>query len=159
MAAGSTGILKYFKPVGQVSRRHPRLPKPFLIWMVCWAKGLQLKPNHRQLGHCKLYIYEQQVYVYRLHVHKGVYEWPWHWGAAILCSVLQVVLIFWRTSIHQSFTPGPPLVLGSLNFCLISQVGDLPKFFRQCNIFADSPKFYAANVSRYTVSCWLCIHL
>ena len=30
--------------------------------MVRWAKGFQLKPNHRQLGHRKLYVYEPQVY-------------------------------------------------------------------------------------------------
>ena len=53
--------------------------------------------------------------------------------------------------IRQSFTVGPPLASGGLNFCLIFQVGDSPKFFSPMQYFADSPKFYAANVSRYTV--------
>ena len=55
------------------------------------------------------------------------------------------------TLIRQSFTVDPPLASGDLNFCLIFQVGDSPKFFSPMQYFADSPKFYAANVSRYTV--------
>ena len=54
--------------------------------------------------------------------------------------------------ICQSFTVGPPFASGGLNFCSIFQVGDSPKFFSPMQYFADSPKFYAANVSRYTVS-------
>ena len=53
--------------------------------------------------------------------------------------------------IRQSFTVGPPLASGGLNFCLIFQVGNSPKFFLPMQYFADSPKFYAANVSHYTV--------
>ena len=53
--------------------------------------------------------------------------------------------------IRQSFTVGAPLASGGLNFCFIFQVGDSPKFFSPMQYFADSPKFYAANVSRYTV--------
>ena len=53
--------------------------------------------------------------------------------------------------IRQSFTVGPPLASDRLNFCLIFQVGDSPKFFSPMQYYADSPKFYAANVSRYTV--------
>ena len=160
MATGNTGILKFFKPCSRPSRvssRHPRLPKLFLIWMVRWTKGLQLKPNHRRLGYRKLYIYDLRVYCTFMKEfmsgHGLMCTIMVRLGAAILCSALQVVLIFWLTSIHQSFTPNPPLASGGLNFCLSSQVGDSPKFFRQCNIFADSPKFYATNVSHYTVYC------
>ena len=147
MATGSTDILNQLAESGH---RHPRISTPFLIWMVRWAKGYQLKPDHCQLCHSKLYVNELRAYCTFMREFTS--------GRGLICTVMVTLgsryplqcfasfSIFWRTSICQNFTPGPPLASGCLNFCFISQVGDSPKFFHQCNIFADLPKFYTANI-------------
>ena len=60
------------------------------------------------------------------------------------------------TMIRQSFTVGPPLASDGLNFCLIFQVGDSPKFFRQCNILLIRQSFTLPTFRaiRYRTKVW-----
>ena len=140
MAAGSTGILKYFRPIRSSSpSTTPTLPDPdgplservpAKAIQLANAKVKQSKESSRgrraSRGCCSLH-------------YKGKL------GLVISIFTPRFVLI------RQSFTVGLPLGSGSLNFCLILQVGDLPKFFSPMQYFVDLPKFYAANVPCYTV--------
>ena len=140
MAADSTGILKYFRPVrSSSSLTTPILPDldgplservPAKAIELANAEVKQSKESSRgqrpPCGCCSLH-------------YKG------NLGLVFSIFAPQFVLIC------QSFTVGLPLASGGLNFCLIFQVGDSPKFFLPMQYFADSPKFYAANVLHYTV--------
>ena len=123
MAVGSTGILKYCRPVGSSSSlTTPTLPDPdgplservpakAIELANAEVKQSQESSHGRRLphGHCSLH-------------YKG------NLGLVFSIFAPQFVLI------RQSFTVGPLLASGGLNFCLIFQVGDSPKFFCQCNI-------------------------
>ena len=112
MATGSTGILKYFRPVWSSSfSTTPTLPDPDgpLSERVP-AKVKQSKESSRgqrpPRGCCSLH-------------YKG--------NLGLVFSIFALI--------RQSLTIGPPLASDGLNFCLIFHVGDSPKFFCQCNIF------------------------
>ena len=62
MGVGSTGILKYFKPVSQVGSSSSSTTQTLPDSDGPLSERFQLKPNHRQLGHRKLYVYEPRVY-------------------------------------------------------------------------------------------------
>ena len=139
---GSIGILKYFRPVrSSSSLTTPALPDPNgLLSERVPAKAIELanaevKPSktvqNRHVdeppcGRCSLH-------------YKG--------NLGLVFSIFAPRFV----QICQSFTVGPPLASGGLNFCLIFQVGDSPKFFSPMQYFADSPKFYTANISHYRV--------
>ena len=147
-----------------MGHRHPRLPKPLVIWMVRWAKGFQLKPNYHQLGHCKLYVYEPRVYCTPTREFTS--------GHGVMCTVMVTLRSRYSLqcfascfdilahSIRQSFTPGPPLASGSLNFCLIAQVGDPPKFFLPMQRVLRRQHFalYSMYVCMYVCMC-VCVRV
>ena len=143
MAVGSTSFLKYFKSVepSWVISRHPWLPKLFLIWMVRWAKGFQLKLNHCQLGHCKLYVYEPQVYC--------TFTREFTSGHDVKCTVM--------------VTLGSRYSLQSFASCFdILVYLDLPKFYSQPTTCIRWPKFlldlpswwFAKVFSPMQYFCW-----
>ena len=136
----STGILKYFRPVQSSSSSttstlpdpdgplSERVPAEAIELANAEVKQSKESSHGRRppRGCCSLH-------------YKG------NIGSVFLIFAPQFTLIF------QSFTVGLLLASCGLNFCMIFQVGDLPKFFSPMQYFVDSPKFYAANVSRYMV--------
>ena len=91
--------------------RYPWLPKPFLIWVVCWAKGFQLKPNHHQLGHRKLYIYEPRVYC--------TFTREFTSGHGLMCTVM--IMLGSRY----------PLQCFASCFDILEHINSPPKFYSQ----------------------------
>ena len=121
----STGILKYFRPV----KTTPTLPDldgwlservPAKAIKLANAEVKQSKESsHGQRlprGHCSLH-------------YKG------NIGSVFSIFAPRFALIC------QSVTVGLLLASCGLNFCMIFQVGDLPKFFCQCNIFLIHQSF------------------
>ena len=155
MAAASTSILKYFKPVCRVRSSSSSTTQTLPDLDGQLSERVPAKAQLPPIGHRKLYVYESPVYC--------TFTKEFTSGHGLMCAIMVMLgspyslqcfescFNIWCTLIRQSFTPSPPLALGDLNFCLISQVSDSPKFFRQCNVFADLPKFYTTNVLRYTV--------
>ena len=128
MATGSTSILNYFRPVGSslssTTQTLPDLDGPLSEKVP--AKAIKLA--NTEVKQSKELSRGQRLPRECCSLHyKG--------NLGLVFSIF--------TLIHQSFTIGPPLASGGLNFCFIFQVADLPKF-------------YAANVSRYTVAtCYM----
>ena len=103
----------------------------------------ELKPNHRQLCHRKLYVYKPRVYC--------TFTRDFTSGHGLMCTVmvtlgscysLQCFAICFDILVHldsPKFYSRPATCIRQLKFLLdFSMVG-------------DSPKFYATNVSRCTV--------
>ena len=103
-----------------MGRHHPQIPKPFLIWMVRWAKGFQLKPDHSQLCYRKLYIYELWVYCTFMREFTS--------GHGLICTVMVML--------GSQY----PLQCFASCFDFLTHL-DLPKFYSRSATCIRLPKF------------------
>ena len=73
----------------------------------------------------------------------------------LLCAVYSaLIFVAGFAKFYAPTFSGPPLTLS-----LIDRVGYSPKFSLPMLYFVDSPKFYAANVLRYTVASYIVLFL